>query len=534
MIAPALLASIAIIGLSFVSEDAATISSALSIFGGPISWRLSFVSCFAGIWIGDLGLYSFARFTGKNVLCSRWLARFSDPATVSRCHEAFARRGAAALLVSRFIPGTRLPTYLAAGLFGMRLPRFAFVTAIGALIWIGALFTLTKLFGAQALHWFVFGQSKIAAIIFTTLLVVGIILLFRKVRTLPAFIRRWAHWEFWPAWLFYVPVGAFYLYMAIRHRSFTLPTAANPGMQNGGFVGESKFEILKQLQYVESDLVADAYLIEGPTITHRLLSLDHLCRKHKIGLPFILKPDLGQRGNGVRLIRSMREAFAYLSQTDALIMLQRYAKTEHEAGVFYVRFPHEARGKIFSITEKIFPTITGDGVRTIEQLIRADSRASLIANTYLRRLATMADEVLPANKTLKLVETGNHAQGCIFRDGVHLWSKELESKLDRLARRLPGFYFGRFDLRYESDTELRAGRRFKIVELNGASSEATNIYDARNSITSAYRTLFEQWRLAFEIGAANRASGEVASSLRVLWRGWRHYSAAALLYPCAS
>jgi membrane protein DedA with SNARE-associated domain len=58
MIAPALLASTAIILLSFLSEDAATISSALSIFGGPLSWPLGFLACFAGIWLGDLGLYS--------------------------------------------------------------------------------------------------------------------------------------------------------------------------------------------------------------------------------------------------------------------------------------------------------------------------------------------------------------------------------------------------------------------------------------------------------------------------------------------
>src|SRR6266849_5661042 len=96
MIAPALLASTAIILLSFVSEDAATISSALSIFGGPLSWPLGFVSCFAGIWLGDLGLYSLARYAGKNVLRSRWLARLTDPVTITRCEKTFAHNSALA------------------------------------------------------------------------------------------------------------------------------------------------------------------------------------------------------------------------------------------------------------------------------------------------------------------------------------------------------------------------------------------------------------------------------------------------------
>ena len=64
MIAQALLASTAIVLLSFISEDAATISSALSLFGGPITWPLGFAACFVGIWVGDLGLYSLARCFG--------------------------------------------------------------------------------------------------------------------------------------------------------------------------------------------------------------------------------------------------------------------------------------------------------------------------------------------------------------------------------------------------------------------------------------------------------------------------------------
>src|SRR6516164_1255800 len=167
MISPAFFASIAIIALSFVSEDAATVSSALSIFGGWLSWPLGFVSCFAGIWIGDIGLYSFARFAGKNLLRHRWLSSLVDQKTIARCEDAFTRNSTVALIASRFVPGTRLPTYLAAGLFKMPLHRFALITAIGALAWISAIFVLTKLFGIPALHWFVFDQSRTAAIVFT-------------------------------------------------------------------------------------------------------------------------------------------------------------------------------------------------------------------------------------------------------------------------------------------------------------------------------------------------------------------------------
>ena len=74
----------------------------------------------------------------------------------------------------------------------------------------------------------------------------------------------------------------------------------------------------------------------------------------------------------------------------------------------------------------------------------------------------------------------------------------------------------RSNQRYVGDTEeFTEGRGFKIIELNGVTSEATHIYDPQVGIADAYRALFEQWRLAFEIGAENRWRGASQTSL---WR----------------
>src|SRR5438876_5043274 len=540
MITPTLFAAAAIILLSFVSEDAATISSALSIFGGPISWPLEFAAGFAGIWLGDIGLYSLARCAGKNVLRSRWLARLADSAPNHPLQKTFPTNSAFTLIASRFIPGTRLPTYLAAGLFAMPARRFALITAIGALLWISVFFALTKLLGSHAVAWFTFTQTKIAAFVFTALLLLSATLMARKILTMSILrqiviaARRWTHWEFWPAWLFYVPVALYYFWLAVRYRSLSLPTAANPGLATGGFVGGSKFEILDQLHVTNPDSVAEAFLLDGWTTTDRLLSIHRLCREHAVTLPFILKPDVGQRGNGVRLIRSMRDALDYLVEVEAPVVLQRYANGRHEAGIFYFRFPGKARGQIFSITEKIFPTITGDGVRTVEELIGADSRAALIARTYLRRFAHRRSEILFAGEVLKLVETGNHAQGCIFRDGGHLRTDALRCMIDNISRKVPSSYIGRDDIRYEDEEDCKQERNFQIVDQIGPCSEATSIYRPRSSLISAYGTLLRQWKLVFAIGSANCGRGCKPSPPRTLWREWRRYSAAAASYPCAS
>jgi hypothetical protein len=246
-----------------------------------------------------------------------------------------------------------------------------------------------------------------------------------------------------------------------------------------------------------------------------------------------LKPDVGQRGVGVKLIRSETQAFDYLKSTSAPILVQRYAEGPQEIGLFYYRLPHESHGNIFAITEKIFPAIHGDGHATVAELIWRDPRARYVADKYLARLSGREKEVLAVGETLKLVEAGNHAQGCIFRDGMHLCTPALVARVDEISQKIPEFYVGRYDIRYASEEDLRNGKNFQIVELNGAASEATSIYDARNSLFEAYRTLFRQWDIVFAIGNANRQRGCVPTPLSSIWIKWRQYVRQAASYPAA-
>jgi len=274
-------------------------------------------------------------------------------------------------------------------------------------------------------------------------------------------------------------------------------------------------------------------LLAGSTPEARLASLQEIRVRRNIVYPFILKPDLGQRGAGVKLIRDEAQALAYLRKIGAAVMVQRFAEGPHEAGIFYQRFPGAPRGQIFSITEKIFPVITGDGECTVAELVWRDPRARFMAAKYLQRFSARKNEVLPAGATLRLVEAGNHAQGCIFRDGMRLNSPALEKCVDEISQRLDGFFIGRYDLRYTNEADLRAGKNFSIVELNGASAEAASIYDARNSLWTAYRTLFRQWDLVFAIGAENRRRGCAPMTITACWREWRNYSSLAATYPAA-
>ena len=518
---------------TFILEDVAAVGAGLLLAAGQISWPAAFLACFLGIWFGDVGLYAIARIGGR-----RWFerSRFKKFASkVDRSEQWFSKRGTPILIFSRVVPGTRLPTYLAAGFLRVPIMRFLFVTGIASFIWTLAILRLTQLFGAKLLDWLNAYKHGGLILIVVGIALIAILQLLRRVATKIEFrkLARLRHWEFWPGWMFYPPVAIYCLWLAIKYRGLTLPTAANPGIFSGGIVGESKMAMLNELFATNPEFTAEAVLIDGGTLATRQQALTASIEQLEIKYPFILKPDMGQRGAGIKLVRSPEQADNYLRQTNAPLVLQRYAAGPHEVGVFYYRFPHEPRGRIFAITEKIFPILVGDGRSTIAELIALDPRAQHVADIYLKRFAMRRDEVLAAGEQLKLVEAGNHAQGCIFRDGMRLCTPELAARIDEISQKLNGFFIGRYDIRYSNEEYLREGKNFQIIELNGAASEATSIYDRRNSLWTAYRTLFQQWDLVFAIGAANRRRGYAATRLLLVWQKWREYCRLAATYPAA-
>lgn len=522
---------------TFLLEDVATVGAGLLLATGNLAWPWALGSCFLGIWSGDAGLYGVARVVGRNWFERSSLRRFSS--RIEQSERWFGERGNMILVFSRLMPGARLPTYLAAGFLRLPLNRFLLITGAASLVWTIVLLLVTQVLGTRVLTW-LGPWRRTGWGVLLAIPSILIVLHFAKKLLQPSALerlairlQRWKHWEFWPAWVFYPPVALYCLWLTVKYRGFTLPTAANPGIFCGGLVGESKIATLQNLMESSPEFTAEAELLQGSSAQERLDSVREICKRRSIHYPFILKPDVGQRGAGVKLVRSEEQVRAYLNQTAAPLILQRFAPGPHEAGIFYYRFPHERAGQVFAITEKVFPVIVGDGRSTISELVWKYPRARFLAHKYLQRLHARQAEVLPAGEMLKLVEAGNHAQGCIFRDGMHLCTPALAERIDAISQKLAGFYVGRYDIRYSSEADLREGRNFQIVELNGAASEATSIYDARNSVFTAYRTLFGQWDLVFAIGAANRRLGCATTTLLLLWRNWRRYSRYAATYPVA-
>jgi len=534
------LALVALIILAtFISEDATVIAVGLLIARGEIDAAVGFLGCFMGIAIGDGGLWAIGRFVGRPALHWPLLRNWLPEKALEKWGRAFDKHAVKAVLLARAIPGTRVPTYLAAGVLSTRAHRFLFWAVLAILVWTPLLLTLSAIVGPPILGLFegVLGGplALVAALIVVLVTVRTIEMLFTRIGRLRLrrAVSRPFRSEFWPIWAFYLPIAPWILYQALRRGPLTF-TCVNPGVSNGGgVVGESKHEIIDGLiQGGQSKwIVPTALILPEDDHQRRAARVDSIIRESPEfgGYPVILKPDESQRGHAVKLARSHQGVVNYFDDMTRAAILQAYAPGPEEAGVFWLRDPNaglDAPGRIYSITRKVFPKITGDGVRTLEELIWTHPRYRMQAEVFLKRFADQTDRVLAAGEEMRLGEAGNHCQGAIFLDGADLITPALERCIDEIARSYPndGFDFGRFDVRYRSDDDLRRGERFVIVELNGAMSESTNVYDPRRFLTWKYAVLARQWGILYRLGALRRRAGKKPMSLAALISAYRdHY-----------
>ena len=335
--------------------------------------------------------------------------------------------------------------------------------------------------------------------------------------------RRLTRWEFWPPWVFYPPLLVYIAYLMVKHRSATLFTAANPAIVAGGFVGESKYAILQALAGARAYVARSRMIAGSMSHVEKAQEAQRFMADESLSFPIVLKPNHGQRGSGVVVVRSSAALGDCLARSTVDTIIQEHVAGA-EFGVFYYRRPTEARGHIFSVTEKKFPAVVGDGHHTLEELILHDDRAVCAARLYCERHRDRLLETPAVGEFIPLAELGTHCRGAIFLDGRGVLTPALEERFDTIARGFEGFYFGRFDVRAADGIDaFREGYGFKIIELNGVTSEAAHIYHPGTPLTTAYRVLMEQWRLAFDIGAENRRRGVAPTSVRVLVELAREY-----------
>lgn len=348
-----------------------------------------------------------------------------------------------------------------------------------------------------------------------------------------AAVTTLSHHEWWPSWMLYGALLPHLARLALRHGPMTW-TCANPGVEpGGGVLGEEKSVVLEGFGSGESGpggMVLPAVRLPRGDAEGAVAIIEADPRVG--GFPCMLKPETGYRGVGVKVARGPEDVRRFLAVARRDVAAQRYHAGPYELGIFWVRnvatVGHEdeaapPHGRVFAVTKKTFPIVTGDGRRTLRRLIMDHPRYRRQAGVYFRENAARLREVIAAGEVVTLTRTGNHMQGCVFTDGMGLVTPELSATVDGLMRAWRGeggraFDFGRFDVRYHDPADLAAGRGLAIIELNGVTSEATSLYDPGRSAASALALLRAQWSTLYELGAARRAQGRRPMSLwRVAW-----------------
>ncbi len=511
----------ALLGVAtLVSEDVACITGGVLAASGVIGFLPAVLGCFLGIFFGDIGLYLVGRWLGRPALRYPPFKWMLDDEQLQSASEFFHGKTAHLVIATRFLPGTRLPAYFAAGMLHQPFWRFAGWLFIAAAIWTPILVGISMLAGQPILE-FIRRFEKHALLAFTVF-IVGLWILIRIAsgfashrgrRLMLSRWRRLIRWEFWPMWIVYPPVVLYLLWLGIRHRCMTLFTICNPAIPASGLALESKSEILEGLGGNANPAVARFSIAEADAeAPRRIQVLEQFLEDHGLDYPVVLKPDIGERGMGVAIIHDRDQAIRYFETVPAKIIVQEYVDGL-EFGILYYRHPGEESGSIFSLAEKRLISVTGDGERTLSELILDDDRAVCMARYFIKAHGAAAHDIPNDGERVRLTELGTHCRGALFVDaGQHL-TPELEAELDSISKTYDGFFFGRYDVRAPTAADLEKGEGWRILELNGVSSEAAHIYDPKYSIFHAWRTLAKQWRIAIEIGKANRQKGVEPVSL---------------------
>jgi hypothetical protein len=316
----------------------------------------------------------------------------------------------------------------------------------------------------------------------------------------PFFIKLF-NWEYWSFGMVYTWIYPVWIFLSLRARSFFFFSAANPSIINGGFLGESKKDI-------HAIMPPELYprTMHFNKDTEPLVVLNSL-QQQAFTFPLIGKPDMGGRGRGVKILKSEQDVLSYVTTAELDFHIQEFIDFPNEVGIFWYKLPNEGKGHISGIVRKDFLTIEGDGSSTMRELLKRNSRSLLQLPSLEKMYGEELGAVLPKGQKKLLVPYGNHARGAKFLDDSHLADEQLIQTLNEICSRIENFYFGRLDIRYKDWGELKEGKNFFVIEVNGAGAEPTHIYDPRHSLFFAWKEIIRHWIILWKISRQNHRRG---------------------------
>jgi len=300
-------------------------------------------------------------------------------------------------------------------------------------------------------------------------------------------------------WTIYVPLAPYYFYLSARSGGLGFFTRTNPNMPTGGMGLMDKEDMYNMLP--SNTFPTTAYFNSETNFA----SIQTWISTYNIEFPVVVKPAKGCRGRGVEFIHSENELQDFVLKCNEKMVLQSMIPYSNEVGIFYVKMPNESTGRITGIVEKKGIQIVGNGIHSIKELVLQSERyASHLVHLEKDRSLDL-NEILPNGNTKEISSIGNHARGATFYDVSFRNNSKLESVIEAVSKQINGFHYGRFDIKFNSWEELESGKAFSIVELNGANSEPTHVYDPQHSYFFALREFNKHYKIMAEISRKNKS-----------------------------
>jgi hypothetical protein len=335
-----------------------------------------------------------------------------------------------------------------------------------------------------------------------------------------------------PKWMICIPLVFQWIWLSVRYRSLTLPSSVNPSITSGGLIGEGKLEYFDGMGPLARGATAQ-YVGVSTGGSWSLEELANTMFDNGLDFPIIAKPDLGLCGYGVRRVDDIAQLGAYVNSfpKNETIVLQRYLPEAGEAGIFYVRDKGTGNGVLLGLALRYFPRVIGDGIRSVGSLMVEDRRLSRLLNSAFHENFANTDKIPAMGEVVRLSTIGSTRVGGLYCDGSELISPKLTLAIDAIARDMPQFHFGRFDVRFDNIEELAEGRGFTIIEINGAGSEAIQAWDPNIGLLDGFRIIFAKQKALFKVADQMRNGGARPIGLLQLAKLFLRQQRLLALYP---
>lgn len=171
--------------VAIVSEDLSAIAGGILAGEEAISFAWALSAAFLGIFLPNLALYALGRMGGVGLLRHRPFRWIVSEERIVQAEELFDGHGAKMIALTRFLPGSRIPVYVAAGVLGYPWWRYCFVMAIACALWTPVLVWLAMLLGEVLIDW-----VKIYERYALPVLIAVLVLVWATIKTVEALATR--------------------------------------------------------------------------------------------------------------------------------------------------------------------------------------------------------------------------------------------------------------------------------------------------------------------------------------------------------